>query len=49
MPGSVRRVLLAVAALVTVNTAVPSQTQTPTWPSRPIRLVVPYPPGGRWT
>ena len=46
MPGSVRRVLLVVAALVAANTAVPSQAQTPPWPSRSIRLVVPYPPGG---
>lgn len=52
MSGSVRGALLVVAALIAVSTADLSQAQTPTsapastWPNRPIRLVVPYPPGG---
>ena len=36
-----RRAALAAAALAT-----PALAQAPSWPSRPVRLVVPFPPGG---
>jgi tripartite-type tricarboxylate transporter receptor subunit TctC len=40
-----RRSLLAVAALLGAA-ALPASAQTPPYPSKPIRLIVPYPPGG---
>ena len=39
-----RRSLLALAALF--GAALPAFAQTPPYPSKPIRLIVPYPPGG---
>jgi tripartite-type tricarboxylate transporter receptor subunit TctC len=44
MPGSLRCFVLAVVALIAG--AAPAGAQTSTWPNRPIRLMVPYPPGG---
>ena len=40
------RSLLALVALVTVVLALPAGAQSGAYPSRPIRLVVPYPAGG---
>ncbi len=40
-----KRSLLALASLVLAGIAMPAQAQT-NWPTKPIRLVVPYPPGG---
>jgi tripartite-type tricarboxylate transporter receptor subunit TctC len=42
MPGSIRCILLAVLALIAGATAAVAQT----YPNRPIRLVVGFPPGG---
>jgi tripartite-type tricarboxylate transporter receptor subunit TctC len=42
MPGSIRCILLAVLLLTAGATAAGAQT----YPNRPIRLVIPYPPGG---
>ncbi|SDP35576.1 Tripartite-type tricarboxylate transporter, receptor component TctC [Rhodoferax sp. OV413] len=39
-----RSVLLASGALATVG--MPSLSQAQAWPSKPIKLIVPYPPGG---
>ncbi len=39
-----RRSLLALAALL--GATVPASAQTPPYPNKPIRLIVPYPPGG---
>ncbi len=33
-------------ALISVGLALPSFAQTPAWPARPIKLIVPFPPGG---
>ena len=47
MPTVHRRTLLALPAVMAVPLACPAVAQgTGTWPIRPIRLVVPYPPGG---
>lgn len=40
-----KRSLLVLASLVLAGTVMPAQAQ-PDWPSKSIRLVVPYPPGG---
>ncbi|MFC7688486.1 hypothetical protein ACFQY5_01395 [Paeniroseomonas aquatica] len=42
-----RRHLLAAAAVPSL--ARPALAQPAEWPSRPIRLLVPYPPAGRTT
>ncbi|WP_439597789.1 Bug family tripartite tricarboxylate transporter substrate binding protein [Falsiroseomonas sp.] len=41
MPELPRRGLLALAGLAPL----PAAAQTPPWPSRPLRIIVPYPPG----
>jgi tripartite-type tricarboxylate transporter receptor subunit TctC len=41
-----RRDLLAAAAAMAATVAVPALAQADKWPSKPIRIVVPYPPGG---
>lgn len=40
-----RRRLLLAAALMPAQRAAPAQAQAP-WPARPVRVIVPYPPGG---
>jgi tripartite-type tricarboxylate transporter receptor subunit TctC len=44
--SSVARLLLALAALLTPAAASKAQEKTPELPSRPIRMVVAFPPGG---
>jgi tripartite-type tricarboxylate transporter receptor subunit TctC len=41
-----RRDLLAAAAAMAATVAAPALAQADKWPSKPIRIVVPYPPGG---
>jgi len=43
-PSLRRRALLAFAALPALSR--PGFAQTASWPSRPVRVVIPYPPGG---
>ena len=46
MPGLTRRSMLLAAALSPVAAQVPALGQAPSWPSGPIRIIVPFPPGG---
>ncbi len=46
MSGLTRRSVLLAAALAPVAAQVPASGQTPGWPSGPIRIIVPFPPGG---
>lgn len=41
-----RRRLLVAAAAASTQIALPASAQTPKYPSRPITLIVPFPPGG---
>lgn len=41
-----RQFLAAAAALPLAGVALPAWAQQKTWPNRPVRIVVPYPPGG---
>ena len=41
-----RRELLAGAAAAAATVAAPAFAQADKWPSKPIRIIVPYPPGG---
>jgi tripartite-type tricarboxylate transporter receptor subunit TctC len=46
LPTALARLLLATASLLcAAGTASAQATQTTDWPARPIRMVVPYPPG----
>ncbi len=40
------RAALAGLALAAAGTAALAQSQPPAWPSRPVRMVIPFPPGG---
>jgi tripartite-type tricarboxylate transporter receptor subunit TctC len=46
MSGLTRRSVLLAAALSPVAAQVPASAQAPSWPSGPIRIIVPFPPGG---
>jgi tripartite-type tricarboxylate transporter receptor subunit TctC len=41
-----RRALVALASLVSSAIALPTAAQGSAWPAKPVRLVVPFPPGG---
>jgi tripartite-type tricarboxylate transporter receptor subunit TctC len=40
------RIVLKLSFLVFLLTALPSPVAAQTYPARPIRIIVPYPPGG---
>lgn len=44
--AALRHLALAATALATGTLASPAFAQSAAWPSKPIRIVVPYPPGG---
>lgn len=46
MTVSTRRHALTIAAASLAGATVPALAQTPAWPAKPIRLIVPFPPGG---
>jgi tripartite-type tricarboxylate transporter receptor subunit TctC len=48
LPSPSRRAVLQAALGVSLTAAMPARAEDlhPSWPSRPIRLIVPYPPGG---
>jgi tripartite-type tricarboxylate transporter receptor subunit TctC len=43
---STRRTLLAAAAVAALGAGASAQAQSPAYPSKPVRIMVPYPPGG---
>ena len=46
MPGLTRRSVVLAAALAPLSAPAPLSAQAQSWPSGPIRIIVPFPPGG---
>jgi tripartite-type tricarboxylate transporter receptor subunit TctC len=46
MPGLTRRSVVLAAALAPLSVPAPLSAQAQSWPSGPIRIIVPFPPGG---
>lgn len=45
--GSVKQALaIAITAIIAMGAAMPALAQAASWPTKPVRFVVPYPPGG---